>query len=94
MRKRILATLLCLCMVLCMIPLSASAAEVETPKVYVALGDSIPAGYGLAETETAYPKLLADANGLTLENLAATGETSTTLLAKLASSPSRWVAMT
>ena len=84
MRKRILATLLCLCMVLCMIPLSASAAEVETPKVYVALGDSIPAGYGLAETETAYPKLLADANGLTLENLAATGETSTTLLAKLA----------
>ena len=84
MRKRVLATLLCLCMVLCMIPLSASTAEVETPKVYVALGDSIPAGYGLAETETAYPKLLADANGLTLENLAATGETSTTLLAKLA----------
>lgn len=86
MRKRILATLLCLCMVLCMIPLTASAAEAEpeTPKVYVALGDSIPAGVGLAETETAFPKLLADSNSFALENLAASGETSTTLLAKLA----------
>ena len=29
MRKRILAMLLCLCMVFCMIPLTASAEEVE-----------------------------------------------------------------
>lgn len=49
MSKKILAMLLCLCMVVCMIPLSAGAEEVEAPKVYVALGDSIPAGYGVDE---------------------------------------------
>ena len=38
----------------------------------------------MAETETAFPKLLADSNSFALENLAASGETSTTLLAKLA----------
>lgn len=79
MRKRILAMLLCLCMVLCMIPLTASAAEAETPKVYVALGDSIPAGVGLGEDETAFPELLAEKCGYTLENLSESGATSADL---------------
>lgn len=74
MKKRILATLLCLCMVLCMIPLSASAEEVETPKNYVALGDSIPAGYGVEEGE-AFPEMLAANCGYTLVNLAEDGAT-------------------
>ena len=62
MRKRILAMLLCLCMVFCMIPLTASAEEVETPKTYVALGDSIASGYGVEEGE-AFPEVLADTCG-------------------------------
>ena len=84
MKKRILATLLCLCMVLCMIPLSASAEEVEAPKNYVALGDSIPSGYGLQESEKAFPEFLAESNAYALENLAEEGITSATLLTKLA----------
>ncbi len=74
MRKRILAMLLCLCMVLCMIPLTASAEETTTPKTYVALGDSIPSGYGVEEGQ-AFPELLADTCGYTLVNLAEDGAT-------------------
>ena len=43
MKKRLIAALLSLCMLLGMAPLSALAAQ----PVYVALGDSISRGYGL-----------------------------------------------
>ena len=78
MSKKILAMLLCLCMVVCMIPLSAGAEEVEAPKVYVALGDSIPAGYGVDEGK-AYPELLAETCGYTLQNLSESGAVSADL---------------
>lgn len=78
MRKRILAMLLCLCMVFCMIPLTASAEEVETPKTYVALGDSIASGYGVEEGE-AFPEVLADTCGYTLVDLSQDGVTAADL---------------
>lgn len=86
MKKRVLAVLLSLCMVLCMIPMSVSAAETETetPKSYVALGDSIPAGYGLEEGENPYPQQLAETYSYKLDNLAVTGMTSATLLTEIA----------
>ncbi len=84
MKKRILAMILCLAMVLCMVPVAASAEETttETPKTYLALGDSISTGYGLGEEDKAFTEQVAEANSFTLNNQAAEGETSATLLAK------------
>ena len=79
MRKRILSTLLALCLALSLLPASALAAGGEQ-KSYVALGDSITTGYGLAENETGFAKQVADSNGYTLTNLAKDGATSTDLL--------------
>ena len=79
MRKRILSTLLALCLALSLLPASALAAGGEQ-KSYVALGDSITTGYGLAENETGFAKQVADSNGYTLTNLAQDGATSTDLL--------------
>ena len=78
-RKRILSTLLALCLALSLLPASALAAGGEQ-KSYVALGDSITTGYGLAENETGFAKQVADSNGYTLTNLAQDGATSTDLL--------------
>ena len=79
MRKRILSTLLALCLALSLLPASALAAGGEQ-KSYVALGDSITTGYGLAENEAGFARQVADSNGYTLTNLAQDGATSTDLL--------------
>ena len=79
MRKRILSTLLALCLALSLLPASALAAGGEQ-KSYVALGDSITTGYGLAENEAGFARQVADSNGYTLTNLAQNGATSTDLL--------------
>ncbi len=85
MRKRILSTLLALCLALSLLPASALAAGGEQ-KSYVALGDSITTGYGLAENETGFAKQVADSNGYTLTNLAQDGATSSMLLTSLSNS--------
>ena len=85
MRKRILSTLLALCLALSLLPASALAAGGEQ-KSYVALGDSITTGYGLEENETGFAKQVADSNGYTLTNLAQDGATSSMLLTSLSDS--------
>ena len=84
MKRRILAALLSLCMVLTLIPLTAAAEETETAKNYVSLGDSIPAGYDLGEGEKAYPAQLAETNSFQATYLAESGLTSEGLLEKMA----------
>ena len=82
MKKRLIAALLSLCMLLGMAPLSALAAQ----PVYVALGDSISTGYGL-DTETAeksFVEQIAEQQELSMTMLAADGETTASLLEKLA----------
>lgn len=81
MKKRLIAALLSLCMLLGMAPLSALAAQ----PVYVALGDSISTGYGL-DTETAgksFVEQIAEQQDLSMTMRAADGETTASLLAKL-----------
>lgn len=51
--------------------------------VYVALGDSIPAGYGLSNTNDAYPSILAGEIHYTLYNQAHSGDTTSDLINKL-----------
>ncbi|MCR5456809.1 MAG: SGNH/GDSL hydrolase family protein [Clostridiales bacterium] len=51
--------------------------------VYVALGDSIPAGYGLSNTKDAYPSILAGEIHYTLYNQAHSGDTTSDLINKL-----------
>ena len=85
MRKRILSTLLALCLALSLLPASALAAGGEQ-KSYVALGDSITTGYGLEENETGFARQVADSNGYTLTNLAQNGATSSMLLTSLSDS--------
>lgn len=79
MKKRIVSLLLCLCLAVGLLPARALAAPVS----YVALGDSITAGYGLGEGEKAFPQLLAEANGLDLTDLAEDGLTGAELSAAL-----------
>ena len=85
MRKRILSTLLALCLALSLLPASALAAGGEQ-KSYVALGDSITTGYGLVENEAGFARQVADSNGYTLTNLAQDGATSSMLLTSLSDS--------
>ncbi len=89
MRKRMLAVLLSVVMVLGMLPVTASAVEGDD-SVYLALGDSITTGYAppLADgtpqkVESPFADQVAAAQGYTLENMAADGETSASLLEKL-----------
>ncbi|MBQ9519832.1 MAG: hypothetical protein IJR59_08065, partial [Firmicutes bacterium] len=67
--------------------LSAAAVQAEETKYdYIALGDSIAAGYGLAYPERqAYPALFANTNGLRLSNQAVSGKTAAELLSELES---------
>ena len=79
MRKRILSTLLALCLALSLLPASALAAGGEQ-KSYVALGDSITTGYGLDEAQS-FAEQIAEQEGYTLNgSLASDGATSTDLL--------------
>ena len=82
MKKRLIAALLSLCMLLGMAPLSALAAQ----PVYVALGDSISTGYGLdpEKAEPSFVEQIAEQQELSMTMLAEDGETTASLLAKLA----------
>lgn len=84
MKKRLIAALLSLCMLLGMAPLSVLAAQ----PVYVALGDSISTGYGLdpENGESSFAEQIAEQQEqeLSLTMLAQDGETTASLLAKLA----------
>ena len=82
MKKRLIAALLSLCMLLGMAPLSALAAQ----PVYVALGDSISRGYGLdpEKADQSFVEQIAEQQELSMTMLAADGETTASLLAKLA----------
>ena len=80
MKRKLLAILLSLAMLFTLLPPGAALAVSPS---YVALGDSITTGYGLAEEETAFPTTVANNVGATLTNLAADGETSASLLTKL-----------
>ena len=83
MKKRMLSALLCLCLVLALLPVSALAAN----PVYLALGDSITTGYKPDDTtvDSPFANQIANAKGYDLTNLAENGETTTSLLAKLQS---------
>ena len=82
MKKRLIAALLSLCMLLGMAPLSALAAQ----PVYVALGDSISRGYGLdpEKADQSFVEQIAEQQELSMTMLATDGETTASLLAKLA----------
>lgn len=82
MKKRLIAALLSLCMLLGMAPLSALAAQ----PVYVALGDSISTGYGLdpEKAEPSFVEQIAEQQELSMTMLAEDGETTASLLEKLA----------
>lgn len=82
MKKRLIAALLSLCMLLGMAPLSALAAQ----PVYVALGDSISTGYGLdpEKAEPSFAEQIEQEQELSLTMLAQNGETTASLLEKLA----------
>ena len=80
MKRKFLAILLSLAMLFTLLPPGAALAVSPS---YVALGDSITTGYGLAEGETAFPTTVTNNVGATLTNLAADGETSASLLTKL-----------
>ena len=85
MKKRMLSALLCLCLVLALLPVSALAAN----PVYLALGDSITTGYKPdgtnpnATVDSPFADQIANAKGYDLTNLAANGETTSSLLGKL-----------
>ena len=73
MKKRLLSLLICLCLAMGLLP--ATALAQGSPYDYVALGDSISTGYGLAEGEPSFVTQLADQSGLTVLNLAQNGAT-------------------
>ena len=82
MKKRLIALLLSLCMLLGMAPLSALASG----ESYVALGDSISTGYGLdpEKAEPSFAEQIEQEQELSLTMLAQNGETTASLLEKLA----------
>ena len=53
---------------------------------YVALGDSIPAGYGLSKESERYPNILSGKTGLTLYNYAWSGHKTSDLLSRMKNS--------
>ena len=81
MIRRIIG-LLCMLLLCCgMVPASASAVETGS---YVALGDSISAGYGLSEGELSFPERLAQSTGYALADFSSSdGVTSQALLETL-----------
>ncbi len=82
LKTKTMSILLAIVMLLGVMPLSVFAAE-PTPS-YVALGDSISTGYGLADKSTqGFTYLLADALDYELTNLAVDGNTAVGILAQL-----------
>ena len=89
MKKRLLTLALALCLCLTLLPAGAAAAPVS----YVAVGDSIAAGYGLAgyagdysNPSGCFPALIAQAQGYSLNNLAISGDDTNDLLEKMQTS--------
>ena len=81
MKRRILSICLALALCLGLLPATALAASGGT---YLALGDSITTGYAPnGKVGSPFANQVAAAQGYTLDNQAAVGETSATLLAKL-----------
>ncbi len=86
MKKRIISVLLCLCLIVALLPVTALADD----DTYLALGDSISTGYAPPVQEGVYNKVsspfanqIATNYGYDLTNEAQDGETSTSLLNKL-----------
>lgn len=77
--KKMISLILALCLTF-----TLSAAFAEEKIVYLALGDSISTGYGLAEGEKGFAEILAETNGYTLINRAVDGNTATGILAQMA----------
>lgn len=75
--------MLSLILVLCLMSI-LSAAFAEEQAVYLALGDSISTGYGLAEGEKGFVDILTETNGYTLINRAVDGNTASEILAQMA----------
>ena len=78
--KKWIVSLVAVIMALCMIPVSLA----ESAPVYLALGDSISTGYGLAEGEKGFAEIVAEINGYTLINRAINGNVAPGILAQLA----------
>ena len=80
MRRRLFGLVCALALFVGLLPAQALALE----GAYVALGDSIADGYGLAEDEQAFPELVAAERGYELKTVASSeGLTSADLLAQL-----------
>ncbi len=80
MKKRISIIVLCLCIALAILPVTASAQGEN----YVALGDSISGGYGLSADESSFVAQVTETNGFTRRDFSTnTGETSQTLRDKV-----------
>lgn len=79
---RLVSVVLTVCMAVCLLPITAGAEETDATN-YVALGDSISTGYGLAEGEKSFAQLVAEENSFNLTCLAEDGATTATLLTKL-----------
>ena len=80
MRRRLFGLVCALALFVGLLPVPALALE----GVYVALGDSIADGYGLAEDEQAFPELVAAERGYELKTVTSSeGMTSADLLAQL-----------
>lgn len=81
-RKKMVAALACLAVALFLVPAAAGAEEAQKG-TYVALGDSITTGYGLADGEKSFVDYFAEGEGLEATVAAAEGATSADLLASL-----------
>ncbi len=78
--KKLLSVLLAVCMLACLMPFAASAAQ---PR-YLVLGDSIAFGSGLANPrEAVYGRIVADTEGYEYENYAVPGHTTRNLLSRM-----------
>ncbi len=87
MKKRFLSILVILALCLCILPMGVFASETENASespTYLALGDSITTGYGLANADTSgFASQTAAELGFDLVNAAVDGGTSESLLAQL-----------
>ncbi len=78
--KKLLSVLLAVCMLACLLPFAASAAQPH----YLVLGDSIAFGSGLANPrEAVYGRIVADTEGYEYENYAVPGHTTRNLLSRM-----------
>ena len=84
LKTKILSTILLLCLLLSFAAFTACSAEPK-PHIYIAIGDSVPSGYGLFSPEESYPAIfyeLLKSEGYVDDyiNMAESGATTTRLL--------------